>query len=195
MQVAIKYKLRQIDDGVWLQDLAKAIKPFSESLYTKYLSHAGNSEKNGSTRYRKIATELRQALDTFPKKPGPSGTMRGSAFNVDFAGETEDGSLADESTQADSKGPSRKRAGTNSVEEEAPDKKKQKKSTCPACDRKGHNLSGCWYLFEDKRPERFKPSAKRLKETLERVKNNKDLATQVKKLRLERGEAVKVDEV
>ena len=191
MQVSIKYKLRQIDDGVWLQDIARAIKPFSESLYTKYISHAGNPKKNESTRYRKVATELRQVLEPFTKKGPSTGTMRGSAFNVDFAGETEDGNSAGEGTTA---GPSRKRAGTTSLEKEAPDTKKQRRSTCPACERKGHSLSGCWYLFEDKRPERFKASAKRLKETLERVKNNKDLAAQVKKLRLERGEAVEVDE-
>jgi hypothetical protein len=192
MVIAIKYKLRQTKDGMWLQDLAEVIKPFSESLYTKYLSYTEKPEEHNPTSYRTIAKELRLALHT--KKAPSTSTMRGTAFIADFAGETEDGDPADESTQASGKSLSRKRAGTTTVEQEAPQKKKSKKSTCPACERKGHNLPDCWYLFEDKRPEDFKVVAKRLKQTLERVKNNKDLAAQVEKLRLERGETVEVDE-
>jgi hypothetical protein len=191
MKLVVKHELPQASKGRWLRDLSRAVRPVNESYSSKYMSQSRDAQQGDVARFHQVAMEIRQDFPEFTKKGPSTGTMRGSAFNADFAEETEDGSPVGEGTQA---GPSRKRAGTTSVDEEAPEKKKQKKQTCPACNRKGHNLSGCWYLFEDKRPERFKASPKRLKETLERVKNNKDLAAQVKKLRLERGEAVEVDE-
>ena len=194
MKLVVKHKLPQASKGRWLRDLSRAVRPVNESYSSKYMSQSRDEQQGDVARYHQVAMEIRQDFPEFTKKGPSTGTMRGSAFNADFAGETEDGNVADVDTPADNKGPSRKRAGTTSIEEDAPEKKKLKKSTCPACGRKGHNLPDCWYLFEDKRPERFKASEKRMKETLERVKNNKDLSVRVQKLRLERGEAVEVDE-
>ena len=194
MKLVVKHDLPQASKGRWLRDLSRVVRPVNESYSSKYMSQSRDTKQGDVARFHQVAMEIRQDFPEFTKKGPSTGTMRGSAFNADFAGETEDGNVADVDTPADNKGPSRKRAGTTSIEEDAPEKKKPKKSTCPACGRKGHNLPDCWYLFEDKRPERFKVSEKRLKETLERVKNNKDLSVRVQKLRLERGEAVEVDE-
>jgi hypothetical protein len=196
MKLVMKHNLPQASKGRWLRDLSRAVRPVSDSYSAKYMRQSKHKEKGDISRYHEVAMQIREDFAELTKKGPSTGIMRGSAFNVDFAGETEEGNPADESPQTvQGSSTSRKRAGTSSVEAEAPCTKKQKKSTCPACGRKGHTLAGCWYLFENKRPEHFKISKKRLKQTLERVKGNKDLAEQVEKLRQEEGGAkVDIDE-
>jgi hypothetical protein len=72
-------------------------------------------------------------------------TVRGSAFDVDFAG----GSKEDTSATKGLKGKrkslpcSRKRVGTNSIKEETSSSKRSKNLKCPACDIRGHTLPNC----------------------------------------------------
>jgi hypothetical protein len=189
MELAVQYKLPQISDGNWLLDLAHVVRPLSDSLYTNYIKEADNSAKSKSSEYRRVAKELRETLQHHTKK---ATTARGSTFKTEF-GDTEDRSSSPEASKGKARSQSRKRAGTNTIEEEANSTKKSK-IQCPACEYKGHALQDCWILFENKRPEGYKTSkAKeaRAKKVKERVAKDKELAAQVEKIRLqEAGEAV-----
>ena len=184
-----KYNLRQKDHGMWLIDLARAIRPLSDTLYHKYCEQADRGGKTSNiSQYLKVSMYLMTAFQTSAKTT--TNTARGSAFNADFAGEPEEGNPAiEEQHGGGNKAPnSRKRAGTNSIEKEATAPKRSKKSKCPACELKGHTLPDCWYLFEDKRPDGFKVSSARLEKMLKRVQQDKDLAAQVEKLKKEDGD-------
>ena len=67
---------------------------------------------------------------------------------------------------------------------------KTTKTKCHACDYKGHTLQDCWILFEEKRPEDYKPtkaaetSAKKVKE---KVAKDKDLVAEVERVRSQEG--------
>jgi hypothetical protein len=184
MKLAEKHELPHIRNGRWLQDLARAIRPLSETYGILYTKQARDPQRSKSSEFHKVAMELREEFAELTKKSA-SSTMRGSAFNADFAGEPEEGNPATEGQQGGGNDLSnnRKRAGTNSVEKEANAPKKSKKSKCPACELKGHTLSNCWYLFDYKRPEGFKVSSVRMEKTRKRIEQDKDLAAQVEKLR------------
>jgi hypothetical protein len=49
---------------------------------------------------------------------------------------------------------------------------------------RGHTLPNCWYLFKGKRPKGFKAGSVYIKKVRKRVEDNKDLATQVERLKL-----------
>jgi len=187
MKMAIKYKIPQMSLGLWLTDLAQAVRPLSETYFVLYNKQAKDSEKAEPSEYRKMAMELREALANLPKK-GPS-TVRGSTFNTEFG--EEDPASGTEDSKGRGRSRSRKRAGTTSIEGESSPSKKSK-DQCPACDFKGHALQDCWILFEDKRPEGFKITRAmeaRAKKVKERIAKDKELATQVENLRLQGGTA------
>jgi len=76
-------------------DLANAIRPISETYFIIYTKQVNNTEKTHLLEYRKVVMELQEAFATLLKAV-PSLTTRGSAFNVDFAGESkEDISITD----------------------------------------------------------------------------------------------------
>ena len=184
MVMAVKYDIPQMSLGVWLQDLAQAIKPLSETYSVLYSEQANDEEKSKSSEYQKVAIKLREAFHSIPKKPAT--TARGSAFNADF-GEDPTG---ENENRGKGGSRNRKRAGTNSVNEEANATKKSK-NKCPACDYKGHDLQDCWALFEDKRPEGYKAtkaSEARAKKAKERVAQDKELTAQVEKIRQQEGD-------
>jgi hypothetical protein len=127
--------------------------------------------------------EIREAFGNSSKKTGPSGTMRGSTFNADFA-EEEQGNGAEDTGRG--RAHNRKRAGTGTVEKEASPTKKTKNLKCPACDLKGHALQDCWIIFENKRPENYritKASEARAKRAKEKVEQDKDLAAEVERIK------------
>jgi len=186
MKMAIKYKIPEIDDGSWLHDLADAIQPISDTFSVLYRTQADDNEKNESSEYRKVALRLRENFAHIVKRTTTSGTMRGSAFNADFAGESEEGDSNTTESQ------NRKRAGTTSVEEGKPTKK-LKGQKCPACELKGHTLEDCWYLFEDKRPEGFKASSVRMEKMKKRMEKDKGLAIQIEKLKVKEERVTEID--
>jgi hypothetical protein len=182
MALVEKYELPQMNNGIWLLDIAQAVRPFNQTLSTLYNDQANDPEKSKSSEYRKVAKKLRQEFQSSSKK---ATTARGSTFNADFAGEPENSN--DEETKAKGRSRSRKRAGTTTIEEESSTTKKSK-NKCPACDYKGHDLPDCWILFEDKRPDDYKPtksSEARAKKVKERVAQDKELAARVEKIRRE----------
>lgn len=187
MKMARKYNLPHMSNGTWLYDLARAVRPLSETYGVGYNKQARDPEKSDSSEYHKVAMELREEFGNLSKKSGPSGTMRGTTFNVDFGGESEEENPVTEGHQGrgNTSSHSRKRAGTNSIEDET-STKKSKKSKCPACELKGHALLDCWYLFEDKRPEGFKVATARMEKTRKKVEQDKELNAQVEKLKLQR---------
>ena len=88
MKMAEKYELPQINNGIWLMDLANAIRPISETYFVMYTKQANDTEKAHSSEYRKVATELREAFQNLSKVV-PT-TARGNIFNVDYVGESEE---------------------------------------------------------------------------------------------------------
>lgn len=184
MMMAVKYEIPQMSLGGWLQDLVQAIKPLSETYSVLYSEQANDPEKSKPSEYQKVAIKLREAFQSTSKKSAT--TARGSTFNADFGGEDTTG---DNENKGRGRSRSRKRAGTNSIEEDSNATKKSK-NKCPACDYKGHDLQDCWTLFEDKRPEGYKAtkaSEARAKKVKEQVAQDKELAAQVEKIRLQEG--------
>lgn len=55
---------------------------------------------------------------------------------------------------------------------------------------KGHTLPDCWYLFENKRPEGFKATGTRIEKVRKRVEQDKDLAAQIERLKLQEGKEI-----
>ncbi len=180
MAMAIKHKPSIVENGAWLIDLARAIKPLSEAYFALYNKRANKKEKADPSKYVEVAMELREALGYTAKKT--STITRGSAFNADFGGEEPPSDAEDAKGKGKSKG--RKRGGTTTVEKEAPPTKKT--TQCQACGYKSHTLQDCWILFEDKRPEGYKStkaSEARAKKVKEKVANDKDLAAEVERIR------------
>jgi len=70
-------------------DLANAIRPISKTYFVIYTKQANNTEKAHSSEYYKVVIELWEAFANLLKVV-PSLTTRGSAFNIDFAGESEE---------------------------------------------------------------------------------------------------------
>ena len=70
-------------------DLINTIRPISETYCVLYTKQADNTEKAHLLEYRKVAMELREAFANLLKVV-PSLTTRGSIFNVDSAGESEE---------------------------------------------------------------------------------------------------------
>ena len=179
MRLVEKYELSQKNNGIWLLDIAQAVRPFNQTLSVLYNDQANDPEKSKSSEYRKVAKKLRQEFQTSKKIT----TARGSAFNADFGGEDSD--AAEESKGRRSR--SRKRAGTTSIEEESSSSKKTKNLKCPACGVKGHALPDCWTIFENKRPEGFRPTESLVKKVKDKLAKDKELAAQVEKLKLQEG--------
>ena len=185
-----RYGIPQLMNGQWLRDLATAIRPLSDVLYNKYVDQADDPEKSMASEYIEVGKKLRQALDH--SKGAPLRTARGGAFAADFAGTESIDSYPDagnnslQSRKDRDKTPhSRKRAGTQSIEEETSSSKRSSALQCPACGMRGHALPGCWYIFEDQRPEGVSLSASRVKRAMKKVKESKELTEQVQRLRLE----------
>jgi len=92
--MAEKYGLPQITNRIWLMDLANVIRPISETYFVIYTKQVNDTEKAYLLEYHKVAIELREAFANLLKVV-PSSTTRGSAFNVNFTGESkEDISIA-----------------------------------------------------------------------------------------------------
>ena len=70
-------------------DLVNAIRPISETYFVLYTKQVNNTKKALLSEYRKVAIELWEAFQNLFK--AVPTTARGSAFNVDFIGEPEEG--------------------------------------------------------------------------------------------------------
>jgi len=123
----------------------------SDAYCVKYTTESNDPQKSRSSEYRRVAKELQEGLRIPSKKA--NATTRGSTFNADFAEQaTMDHS---DTTKGPGKGTSArtrrsKRAGSLVDEETS---RKKLLPVCLACEKRGHSLRDCWYLFEDKRPK------------------------------------------
>src|SRR5579871_3323692 len=183
-----KYNLRQKDHGMWLIDLARAIRPLSDNHYHKYCEQADRGRKAANiSQYLKVSMYLRTAFQT-PAKTA-TNIARGSAFSTEFAGEPEEDITSADDPKGGQKSTdrSRKRAGTTSIEKEKTTKK-SKRSKCAACEMRGHELSNCWYLFEDKRPDDFKISEEKMDKIQKKIEKDSKLAALIEKVKLAEGD-------
>jgi len=98
-------------------DLINTIRPISETHFVLYTKQADDTEKAHLLEYRKVATELREAFQNLSKSR--TTTVRGDAFNADYAGESKEDILTTEvqKGRGNSLSRSRKRAGINLTEE------------------------------------------------------------------------------
>jgi hypothetical protein len=184
MVECIKHNLADIKDGNWLRDLADRIQPISDAFYLRLMENADDEAKSDPQEFRRVARELRERLD----KPSKGGrTVRGGAFHTSFGPESSDeGSDAIHTTEAQHAQPpkygkGRKRTGTRSQEDST-----SKKATpeCPACGMRGHSLSECWCIFEERLPEgRKAPSAVRIQKAKKKIEEDRQLREQIDELR------------
>jgi hypothetical protein len=58
----VRYGIPQLLNGQWLRDLVTAIRPLSDSLYTKCLQQSDDPEQSLATEYIEVGKMLRQAL-------------------------------------------------------------------------------------------------------------------------------------
>jgi hypothetical protein len=63
MLECIKYKLPEIQRGLWLKDLAKLFKPISEFCYEQFRKDATDEDKSDPTQFRTVARELREKFE------------------------------------------------------------------------------------------------------------------------------------
>jgi len=162
-------------NGIWLIDLANAIRPISKTYFVLYTKQVNNTKKALLSEYRKVVMELREAFQTLSK--AVPTTARGSAFNVDFVGEPKEGiSIAAKVQKGKGNSLSRswKRVGINLTKETS--SKRLKNLKCLVCNIRGHTLPDYWYLFKSKRPKGFKAVGIYIKRVLIKVEQDKDLA-------------------
>ena len=184
MMLGEKHKIPQMSDGIWLQELAEVIQPFSDAYSMKYTTESNDPQKSRSSEYRRVAKELQEGLRRPSEKA--NATTRGSTFNTDFAEQAiEDHS---DTTKGSRRGKasarkSRSKRARTLVDEETSCKKPIPE--CLACGIRGHSLRDCWCLFEDKRPAGVTIEDTRIEKALRKVEQNKDLADIVTKIRLE----------
>jgi hypothetical protein len=154
MAKGVRYEIPQLLNGQWLRDLAAAIRPLSDSLYTKYLLQSDDPEQSLATEYIGIGRMLRQALVV----AAAVRTTRGGAFAADFQGSEEDPANSPQSRMEGDRPPhSRKRARTESIKGETSSSKRSKSQTqCLACGIAGHALPDCWCIFADQMPEGYR---------------------------------------
>jgi len=173
-----------MSDGIWLQDLAEVIQPFSDAYCIKYTTELNDPQKSRSSEYCRVAKELQEGL----RRPSEqaNATIRGSTFNTDFVEQaiedhsnTTKGSRRGKASVRKSRS---KRAGTL-VDKETSCKKLTPE--CLACGIRGHSIRDCWCLFEDKRPVGVMIGDARIKKALRKVEQNKDLTDLVAKIRRE----------
>ena len=74
---------------IQLIDLINLIRPISETYFILYIKQVDNTKKAYLLEYRKVVIELREVFVNLLKVV-PSLTTRGSAFNIDFVGESEE---------------------------------------------------------------------------------------------------------
>ena len=136
--MAEKHNLPQITNGIWLIDLANAIRPISETYFVLYTKQVNDTEKALLLEYRKVAMELREAFQNLSK--AVPMTVRGNAFNADYIGESKEDILTTkvQKGRGNSLSRSRKRAGTNLTKETS--SKRSKNPKCLVCDIRGHTL-------------------------------------------------------
>ena len=59
----IKYDLPEIQQGLWLTDLARLFKPISEFCYEQFRKDADDEDKSDPSNFRTVARELREKLE------------------------------------------------------------------------------------------------------------------------------------
>lgn len=176
MMEANKQRIPQVHAGQWLRDLALAIKPLSDTLYVMFIQDSTDKAKYDSKQYLKTSVKIREVIEA--ARGGFKGrVVRGAAFAAQF-----DGEQVTDDDKEDDKKKSRKRAGTVSA---LPNAEKKLRRTCKACGGIMHNLTRCYYVFPELRPERFRPIKKLEKKVAKALEDNEELAEEVDKIRKE----------
>jgi len=120
-------------------DLVNIIRPISETYFVLYTKQANDTKKALLLEYRKVVIKLQEAFQTLSK--AIPITARGSAFNIDFAGEPKEGISITAKVQKEkgnSLSRSQKRAGINLTKETS--SKRSKNLKCLAYNIRGYTL-------------------------------------------------------
>lgn len=163
-----QYDMTEFKNGIWLAQMASWIKPHSAELSLMLYTKSNNTEEQHISSYPAVLRDIRRYL-----RDGLKPTVRGGAFQAKFDDEEE---LLEETATR-----SNKRQRANTTNESTSNKRI--KNPCPACEKKGHELGNCWYIFEYLRPDNIRLSQNLMDEAVKRVENNKKLRKQVESLR------------
>ena len=169
---AVKYNLSDLEDGVWLYQLANWLAPLSSELALQLKDRAEDQNRRKITEFPNVVRRVRDHLKQTTKQ---NMTVRGGAFEASL-GPDEDAyeAIADQFSRSTK----RQRASTKT--EHNPPKRKQR--SCLACDRKGHDLKDCWVIFPNLRPSGFQPSTQAIEKVKEKIAADKKLRRQVEEL-------------
>jgi hypothetical protein len=169
----IRYDIPEIQDGIWLSDLADRIQPYSEYQAGTIRAEARDENKKDVERFREKARTLRQDL----KLNQGGRILRGSAYEV-----TLDQLAEEEEADRSEKVAKRKRSTAIGTSPEASMSKKLR-LICEACGAKRHSLPDCWGVFEELRPEGTPISKYRKQKVEKALKENASLKVRVEEIR------------
>lgn len=162
-----RYDLSEWKQGVWLVDLAKWMRDEYPELSLMLKMKARDPESNNISNYPTILRDIRDHL----RETSRPKTVRGHAMAATY-----DEPNDDEEVEGPSSEPRRKKRRITKKEDRP----------CWACDRKGHAIQKCWYLFPEDGPDNWKVPDVMKKVLASRQKADKKLKERVDEMRKER---------
>jgi hypothetical protein len=170
----------------WGPDLAKALKQILPIWATNFMSNNKKEVRANQLSYREVAADLRLQWEVLQQTKS-SSVAKGAFLTYGEQAQEQDNELEPKPTPGAKKTrhtAKRKRAGTESAgtESEASSRK-----ACRAC-LGPHNLSECYYAFNRKAPDGWRPNQGIKRLVQDRIKQDNSLAEEIKRLR--KGKAI-----
>ncbi|KAM4067449.1 reverse transcriptase (RNA-dependent DNA polymerase) [Hirsutella rhossiliensis] len=149
IEQADQYFLVEALTGQWLRDIALLIRPLSDGTATSFKNASKLSTESTKSYARDqmfpfVVKHL--TIEISHKNDGPSSQLPGRS-------------------ESWSKNNAQKRKASPASDEE----ENEDQDRCPACKRTGHELKGCWLVFEDRRPSYSRKAPKRIADKIKRV--------------------------
>lgn len=174
MSLGIQKDLAEAKKGaVWFHDFLDAVRPIIPNWALTYRLNKGDKAEEGTLSYRTLANDFRKEIPSGAK--GGKSYAKGSfgvTYGTDQPEKKED--EAEETGDASSSHAQKSRKASNKRARKSTTASSQDK--CPACELPGHKLSDCFYVFEEKAFEGFKPRKQIQKRTEENLKKEEVIA-------------------
>ena len=160
---ARQHDLSEFKHGIWLGNMSSWMKPHAPELSYALRSRGNDAARNDISQYPEVLREIREYL-----RDGVKQTVRGAAFQTLVDDEDEDGLLEEVANTATK----RKRANTTGQSHRGG---KRHDKICPACERPGHDLENCWFIFPEGKPDDYTLGKRKTKEVNNRVDKDRKL--------------------
>ena len=160
---ARQHDLSEFKHGIWLGNMSSWMKPHAPELSYALRSRGNDAARNDISQYPEVLREIREYL-----RDGVKQTVRGAAFQTLVDDEDEDGLLEEVANTATK----RKRANTTGQSHRGG---KRHDKICPACERPGHDLENCWFIFPEGKPDDCTLGKRKTKEVNNRVDKDRKL--------------------